>query len=293
VTRADEQPIRIDFLDEGAPDGPVALLIMGLGSQRISWPPELIAKLAARGLRVVTMDNRDVGLSTWMSGPEETSDGIADRSPAYTLADMAGDVLALADRLQLGAFHLVGVSMGGMVAQHVAARASDRVQSLGLLMTTAGVPRPGPDDDESWQRLLTPPPSGREAFVDHLLAAARSLGDEESFDEDRLRRRALEHFDRAHNPAGYVRQLLAILSDEDRGSLLADLPVPTLVLHGADDPVVPVEEAHRLHGLLPNSTLEVIEGMRHELAPRLAPRLADAIAGHVLSVESARPRAEG
>ena len=277
----------LDHQRQGDPGAPAVLLITGLGSQRISWPPELLSSLAERGLQVVTLDNRDAGRSTRLvDRPVPRADLIdmarTGRGLPYRLSDMAEDVAHLADDLRLPSFHVVGASMGGMIAQHLAAWHPTRVDSLCLLMTTAQTPRPDTADDATWQTLLTPPPAERSAFVDHLISAARTLGDPLDVDEGRLRRRAIEHFERGYDPAGYLRQLLATLADDDRSAMVRSLDVRTLVLHGSDDAVIPVHQGQSLAELIPGARLRIIDGMRHELAPRLAPLLADEIAGHVL-----------
>jgi pimeloyl-ACP methyl ester carboxylesterase len=280
----------LDHQRQGDAGAPAVLLITGLGSQRISWPPELLSSLVERGLQVVTLDNRDAGRSTWLVDRPVPRANLIDmtrtgRGLPYRLSDMAEDVAHLADDLRLPRFHVVGASMGGMIGQHLAARHPTRVDSLCLLMTTAQTPRPDAADAAAWETLLTPPPAERSAFIDHLVSAARTLGDPLDFDEDRLRRRAIEHFERGYDPAAYLRQLLATLADDDRSELVRSLEVRTLVLHGNEDAVIPVEQGESLAGLIPGARLRIIDGMRHELAPRLAPLLAGEIASHILRPE--------
>jgi pimeloyl-ACP methyl ester carboxylesterase len=287
--RVDVRGVEIEVVDEGPVGGEVVLLIMGLGMQLVAWPSELVADLVGRGFRVLRLDNRDAGLSSGfdhLGTPNLLTAGLryALRLPVpapYAIADMAADARGVLDALGVGRAHVCGASMGGMIAQHLAAKHPSQVASLTLVMTTSGsraLPQPGP----RVRRLLMrrpPPEADVTAVVDHvcgLLQVIGSPGFPAAAPEQRRRVEAAVR--RAWRPHGTARQLVAIAADGDRSPMLRHLTVPTHIVHGRDDPLVPVEAAFDLHRTVTGSTLEVIDGMGHDLPLPLMPRLAAAIA---------------
>jgi pimeloyl-ACP methyl ester carboxylesterase len=264
------------------------VLIMGLGMQLLGWPEELVAELAGQGFCVIRFDNRDAGLSTgfdhlgvpnlawaamkhWLRLPVQAP---------YRIADMAEDTRALLDALGIASAHVCGASMGGMVAQHLAAQHPQRVRSLTLLMTTSGA-RHLPQAAMPVQRALLSRPDGRdtEAVVAHLQRIVTLIGSPGYPSEpERLQRRLRESVVRAWRPAGTARQLVAVAADGDRSPLLPRITAPTSVMHGEADPLVPVAAAHDLAAKIRGAELELIPGMGHDLPLALLPRLARGIA---------------
>jgi pimeloyl-ACP methyl ester carboxylesterase len=292
------------FGDRGAP--PI-VLIMGLGGQLLLWPDEFCAALAAGGHYVIRFDNRDVGLSTKFEHPRSprlvraalaSLIGLPVQAP-YTLDDMAQDTVGLLDALELPRAHVVGVSMGGMIGQIVAAKHGDRVDSLTLIMTTSGNPRlPGPRLDLRLRLVRPPAGQDRDTLIRHSMETWRLIGSPEfPPDETTLRAKVERSYDRSSYRHGLARQTLAIIASGSRVSLLKRITAPTLVLHGADDPLVPVAAAHDLAQHIPGARLEVIRGMGHDLPPPLLPRFAELILAHarasaaLRSAEKSRHRA--
>jgi pimeloyl-ACP methyl ester carboxylesterase len=273
--------------DQGPPGADPVLLVMGLGMQLIAWPDELVQRLLAHGHRVVRFDNRDAGLSQGFDErgvPNLAAAGLKHllhlpQRPPYTLADMADDTLGLMDALHLERVHLVGASMGGMIAQHLAARHPARVASLALIMTTSGardLPQPG------WalRGLLLQRPDGRdtEAIVAHLERLWRAIGSPGYPPEpEALRARLRATVARAWRPAGTARQLAAVVADGDRRALLPLIQAPTVVIHGEADPLVPVAAGRELAQLIAGARADFIPGMGHDLPEALLPRLAGQI----------------
>jgi pimeloyl-ACP methyl ester carboxylesterase len=295
--------LHLDYEWHGPEHGPVLILIMGLGMQRVAWPPELIAGLVARGLRVLTFDNRDIGLSG--SGQIAPHMGVRRaflrylmhrpiRAP-YTLDDMAADTLALVDALGIARFHVAGASMGGMIAQQLALAAPQRVLSLTSIMSSAG-PRAAPFPE--WrvlQKMLRAPAvsSSHAQRVEHFVSLFTELGRHHEAEEiERLRRGLSAALARAYRPAGTLRQLLAITADPDRSAALRALTTPTLIIHGAADPLVPVRAARHLASVIPNAWLQIVDRMGHDLPSWAMPQLIDLIAIHCGQRAKDRPALE-
>ena len=286
--------ITLDYDRRGDADGPTLLMIMGLGAQRIAWPEELLDDLAGRGFDVVSFDNRDVGGSTWLDGPEipgsqlgEAFVGGAADDPPYTLADLATDAVGLLDALGIDQAHVVGASMGGMVAQHLAISHADRVASLTSIMSTTGDREVGQPSDAALEVLMTRPPMDREGFVEATVDSSRVISSPTLFDEDRARARAERIFERGVNPPGTGRQLYAILADGDRTQRLGEVDVPTLVIHGAQDPLIDVSGGKATADAIADAKLLVLDEMGHDLPLPLLGEIGDAIADHVTAVEAA------
>ena len=282
--------IEIHYEEQGDPAAPAMLLIMGFGAQLTLWPDELVEALAAQGFRVIRYDNRDVGLSQKFDGVKApglvkmtllSKIGFTPKVP-YTLADMADDGVGLLDALGIDRAHIVGASMGGMIAQHVAARHPDRCLSLTTVFSTTGNPKLPPARPEAMKALITRPDSTEEGvLVEHGMMLARTIGSPGyPAPEDRLRERTLASVRRSFYPEGPTRHLSAIVADGDRRAMLRDIAVPTLVLHGEDDPLVPCEGGRDTAASIPGARLKTIPGWGHDLPLELVDELAGAIGEH-------------
>lgn len=262
----------------GAPDHEPVLLIMGLGAQMIWWADEFCALLASRGFHVIRYDNRDCGRSTTMAGRVSLPAAYLRRQAPYTLRELAGDAAGLLEHLGIGPAHVVGCSMGGMIAQLLAIEHPERVRSLSSIMSTTGnrlVGRPSPRGAAA---LLSAPPTERDAYVAHLVRLFRRIGSPGyAFEEDRMRDRAARTFDRGLNRAGTARQLAACLAATDRTRYLRRVRVPTAVIHGAADPLIHLSGGVATSRAVPGAELHVIPGMGHDLPAALWPRYADII----------------
>ena len=282
--------IEIHYEEQGDPAAPAMLLIMGFGAQLTLWPDELVEALAAQGFRVIRYDNRDVGLSQKFDGVKApglvkmtllSKIGFTPKVP-YTLADMADDGVGLLDALGIERAHIVGASMGGMIAQHVAARHPDRCLSLTTVFSTTGNPKLPPARPEAMKALITRPDSTEEGvLVEHGMMLARTIGSPGyPAPEDRLRERTLASVRRSFYPEGPTRHLSAIVADGDRRAMLRDIAVPTFVLHGEDDPLVPCEGGRDTAASIPGAKLKTIPGWGHDLPLELVDELAGAIGEH-------------
>jgi len=283
--------IEIHWEGFGRPEDPALLLIMGLGGQMILWPEAFCRQLAAAGYYVIRFDNRDVGLSTHLRGAPRPNIPLAytrqslglPQKPVYGLNDMARDVVGLMDALDIDSAHVVGASMGGMIGQILAARHAPRVKSLGLIMTTSGHRRlPGPSLPLRLRMIQPPKEKGREARIAHSMEFWRLIGSPGfPTPEDELREKLTAAYDRAFYPPGLLRQLHAIIASGSRTRLLKKVSQPALIIHGEDDPLVPVAAAHDLAQRLPQARKHVIEGMGHDFPPQLLPRIADLLTDHL------------
>jgi len=264
-------------------------LIMGLGAQMVIWDDAFCEKLAARGFRVIRFDNRDIGQSSKMQGgkrltPFELLKLRLFKIPVdapYRLSDMAQDTIALMDTLGIRSAHLVGASMGGMIAQEIAITFPERVRSLTSIMSTTGDPRlPGPTR-EAAALLMAPPPQTRDEYIERFAKTWKMLR-VGSFPEDEAldRARAERTFSRGLNPAGVGRQLRAILASGSRKPRLHLVKAPTLVIHGTVDPLVNPAGGKDTAASIPNAKLMMIEGMGHALPLRMWPDIIDAIDKH-------------
>jgi pimeloyl-ACP methyl ester carboxylesterase len=286
IERAAAGDVEIAYETFGDPGDPPVLLVMGLATQMLGWPDGFCEALAGRGHLVVRFDNRDVGLSTHLHDaplPDVMAAFAGDTSSAsYTLSDMARDTVGLIDALGLDGAHLVGASMGGMIAQTVAIEHPDRVRSLTSIMSTTGDPTVGQATQEALGVLLEPPAGSREGAVERTVAAYRVIGSPGfELDAPALRARAGLAYDRAFDPLGVGRQLLAVLASGSRAERLGEIRAPTLVVHGAQDPLVQVSGGRATAAAIPGAELAVIEGMGHDLPRELWPEIADRIAAVV------------
>jgi pimeloyl-ACP methyl ester carboxylesterase len=273
----------------GDPTAEPLLLIMGLGAQMVLWDDAFCVQLAARGFRVIRFDNRDIGQSGKMQGGKRLTPfelmklrffHIPVAAP-YRLIDMAKDTVGLMDALGISSAHLVGASMGGMIAQEIAISFPGRLRSLTSIMSTTGNPRLPPPSRETAAMLMAPPPKTKEEYIDRfqrtwkLLRVGR-FPEDEAMD----RTRAETCFARGLNPAGVGRQLRAILASGSRKERLRAVTAPTLVIHGTVDPLVRPEAGRDTAASIPNAKLMMVEGMGHALPIPMWPQVIDAIAAH-------------
>lgn len=265
--------LQIAYDTFGEPSDAAMLLIMGLGQQLIAWDEQFCRQLADSGLYVIRFDNRDVGLSSKMepAGVPDIDDligkmlqGEAARAP-YAIEDMADDAAGLLDALGVEYAHVCGVSMGGMIAQAMAIRYPVRVLSLISVYSGTGDPEYFQPQPDALELLLTPPPDDRKGFIDHNVKTFRAIsGPGCPFDEPWVRDRLAAAYDRSFYPEGVVRQFAAVMTQENRKPLLGDISAPTLVIHGSDDPLMPVAAAEDTAAAIPGADLLVIEGMGHD-----------------------------
>ncbi len=277
--------IEICFETFGDSADPTVLLVMGLGSQMIHWDAEFCQGLVDRGFHVVRFDNRDMGESSRI---DETVDIFAvlqavgaGETPAvpYLLTDMAADAVGLLDHLGIDRAHILGVSMGGMIVQTIALEHPDRVVTMTSIMSTTGDSDVGAPTGEAMAALMSPPPQTREQLQDAAVHHAGVWGSPGLYDGDRLRRTAGEAWDRGYNPAGTARHLAAIVASGSRSAGLAEIAIPTLVIHGTADTLVQPSGGERTAEVVPDAKLLVIDGMGHDLARPLWPQVIEAFVG--------------
>ncbi|WP_370329867.1 alpha/beta fold hydrolase [Mycolicibacterium hippocampi] len=275
--KAPSGDVEIHYEDMGDPDNPAVLLIMGLGAQLLFWQEDFCRKLVDQGLRVIRYDNRDVGLSTYYDGQRTRGSQIGNmarsvlgrRSPAvYTLEDMADDAAALLDHLDIDRAHVVGASMGGMIAQIVAARHAQRTKTLGVIFSSnnqALLPPPGP------RHLLAvvtgpPPDSPRDVIIENSVRVSRIIGSPDyPKPVEMLRADAIAFYDRAFNPYGIARQFNAITGSGSLRKYNKQTTAPTVVIHGKADKLMRPSGGRAVARALPGARLVLFDGMGHEL----------------------------
>ena len=270
MPRAKNGQVELEYESFGDEAAPTILLINGLGSQMTRWPADFCGKLAARGYRVIRMDNRDTGLSTWFKPGE-----------SYSLSDMAADAVAVLDAAGVAKAHVAGVSMGGMITQALAINHPDRVLSITSIMSATGAPGtldPTPEAGAVLNTAAPDPKADFEAFLDFAVRNGETIGSPGyPWPPGALRERAAAEYARAFNPTGSARQMGAIRSDGDRTERLSKLKIPAVVLHGADDPLVRLAGGEATAAAIPGAELRVIPGMGHDLPPALHDTFIDAI----------------
>jgi pimeloyl-ACP methyl ester carboxylesterase len=280
--RADVGAVELVYETIGDRSDPPLLLIMGLGMQLIHWDRELCELLAERGFRVIRFDNRDSGLSTKIRAPVPNlmrlMAGVPTRVP-YLLDDMAMDTLGLLDHLGIERAHVAGASLGGMIAQTMAIREPRRVLSLASMMSSTGDRRVGTPKLRVWSVLMRRAPQDREAYIAYFVRVFRMIGSPAYPQPDqRIRERAAATYDRCHYPAGTARQLAATLASGSRTAALRELDLPTVVIHGEADPLIPLRAGRATAKAIPGAELITIPGMGHDLPRELWPTFVAAIA---------------
>jgi pimeloyl-ACP methyl ester carboxylesterase len=273
--------LRIAYQTIGQPADPPLLLIMGLGMQLIHWDRELCEQLAERGFRVIRFDNRDSGHSSQIDAPVpnlmRALSGLRIEAP-YLLSDMADDAFGLLDRLGVERAHVAGASMGGMIAQAMAIRRPQRLLSLASIMSTTGSRRVGRPKLRVWSVLTRRAPPDRRGNVEHFVRVFRMIGSPAyPTDRERIREVAAASYDRGHHPAGTGRQLAAIIASGDRTPELRRLHIPTVVIHGTDDPLVPLSGGRATARAIPDAELVAVPGMGHDLPRELWPLVVDTV----------------
>jgi len=276
--------IELFYETYGDPDDVPLLLIMGLGAQLHVWDIGFVDALVDRGFFVTRFDNRDVGLSTKpdiervdVGGRIMAAFGGEQIEAPYRITDMAADAVSLLDHLGIAAAHIVGASMGGMIAQTVAIEHPERVLTLTSIMSTTGDSDVGQPDPSVIPVLLAPVPPDRARAVEQAVAGSRAIGSPEQFEEDQARIRAETSYDRCFYPIGVGHQLLAIVASGSRSDALRQLDVPTLVIHGDADPLVAPSGGERTAEVVPGAELLMIEGMGHDTPRVFWPQIVEAI----------------
>ena len=287
--------IRIEYDTFGDHASSPLMLIMGHSAQMIAWDEELCEEFVKKGFYVIRFDNRDAGLSSKMDDAPVPDimdvyhlilQGEEIEAP-YTLDDMADDAMGLLDALHIGKAHICGASMGGMIAQIMTIRHPHRVLSLISMMSTTGNPELSAPMTGNGNFQFKPSPRDREAYIDHAVEVCRLIGSPGfAFDEERVRGWLAKEYDRCFCPEGSVRQLLAILKGDNRKPELSKVTVPTLVIHGSHDPLVPVEWGKDTAEAVPGAELLVIKGMGHDLPRQIWPHIVEAIAANAKRAET-------
>jgi pimeloyl-ACP methyl ester carboxylesterase len=288
--------IELAYQEIGDPEGEPLLLIMGLAMQMLSWDEDFCALLAERGFRVIRFDNRDIGRSTKLreAGLPRWSDVVLGRrgSAPYLLDDMADDTTGLLDHLGIESAHMVGASMGAMIAQTVAIRRPERVRSLVSMMSTTGNRWLGLPTWKAFGTLFVRMPRDREAAIEQTVRIFKTIGSPGyPIDEERLRALAAASFDRSHTRVGVARQLHAITASGDRTRELRKLRLPVTVLHGGSDPLIRPRAGRATARAIPDARLRIFEGMGHDLPRQLWPEFADEfVAAAARAGSEVRPR---
>ncbi|MHA2284060.1 MAG: alpha/beta fold hydrolase [Promethearchaeota archaeon] len=288
MPKANANNIKIEYETFGNASDKPLLLVNGLGSQMINWDEGFIQLLVDRGFYVIRFDNRDVGLSTKIdeAGVPNMMDAYMaiqagkPYDPPYSVEDMADDAVGLLDALKIEKAHVCGVSMGGMIVQVLTYRHPTRVLSLTSIMSSTGNPDIPRGDPEVGRVMATPAPSDRDGYIEYYIKLRRLLhGTKFPYDEAKHREHSGRAYDRSFYPPGISRQSLAIMANGNRTSKLASITVPTLVIHGSDDPVIRVEGGKDTHEAIHGSKLLIIDGMGHSLPPETWEKISNAIEG--------------
>lgn len=288
MPQVDANGIKLEYESFGSAAAPALILISGLGTQLTRWPLVLCDKLVGLGLRVIRFDNRDIGLSTWFDAEPipllasivtARMMGMQPKVP-YTLRDMAADTIGLLDGLGIARAHIAGSSMGGMIAQVVAADYPERVLSLTSIMSTTGNPALPPPTPAASAVLMSraPHPDDLDAYVRHGLNALRVLnGTATQFDEAAAKERLVSDVRRSYHPAGFGRQIAAVTASGDRRESVRRIRAPTVVVHGTHDPLIPLAAGRDTANNIAGAELRVIEGMGHDLSPPFYDAIVDAV----------------
>jgi len=291
-TSTDNRQIELEYDHFGNPTDPALLLIMGFTAQMVAWDEEFCTQLANRGHFVIRFDNRDCGLSTKLHGVPSNSDAVimaammeTEMPPVpYTLSDMAADAMKVLDHLNIERAHIMGASMGGMIAQTVAIEHPHRVKTLISVMSQPGELTVGQPTQEAMELIVTPAPSDRDEYI--AFAPKWQLWQSKKYRSDEVsRRNAIRDFDRSNYPEGGPRQMAAIYASGSRAEGLQKLQVPTLVIHGTEDQLITPSGGERTAELIPNSTLLMVDDMGHDMPQPLWPFYLDAITKHTALVK--------
>jgi pimeloyl-ACP methyl ester carboxylesterase len=286
--------IELAYDDLGPRDGRPLVLIMGIGAQRLLWDDAMCDAFVARGFRVIRFDSRDVGESTYVDAPVPSPGktlarrlvGLPIHAP-YTLSDMARDVVGLLDATGIARAHVMGASLGGMVAQHLAIEHGNRLRSMTSVMSTPGARRYLPEP-RALRALFAPAPRSAEQAGEHAATLFQTIGSPAwPSDGERLRRLGAEAYRRGTNPRGFLRQFAAVLASGDRAPRLGDVRVPSLIIHGSRDPMFPLSAGRAQAALIPGATWLPIAGMGHDLPAGLWPTIVAAVAKHALRADRA------
>ena len=291
-TSTDNRQIELEYDHFGNPTDPALLLIMGFTAQMVAWDEEFCTQLADRGHFVIRFDNRDCGLSTKLHGVPSNSDAVimaammeTEMPPVpYTLSDMAADAMKVLDHLNIERAHIMGASMGGMIAQTVAIEHPHRVKTLISIMSQPGELTVGQATPEAMELIVTPAPSDRDEYI--AFAPKWQLWQSKKYRSDEVsRRNAIRDFDRSNYPEGGPRQMAAIYASGSRAEGLQKLQIPTLVIHGTEDQLITPSGGERTAELIPNSTLLMVDDMGHDMPQPLWPLYLDAITKHTALVK--------
>ncbi len=283
VPIADANGIQVCYETYGTPTDPTLLLVMGLGAQMVAWDEDWCTAFVDRGFHVVRFDNRDIGESTWIETDLDLGAAVmaafgGDASAApYLLGDMAADAIGLLDALGVGRAHVMGASMGGMIAQTMAIEHPDRVATLTSIMSTTGERDVGQPDPEILGSLIAERPTEREASIEFAVGVSKAISSPTLWDEGRARARATREVDRGINPRGVPQQMLAIVASGSRAEGLAELDLPTLVVHGALDRLVTPSGGERTAELVPGAELVVFPEMAHDVPQPYVPEVLDRV----------------
>lgn len=282
--------IELCFETFGNSTDPAVLFVMGLGGQMIAWPQSYLEAFAAAGYFAIRFDNRDVGRSQKFdaAGAPDFEALVADlmagkpAATAYKLSDMAADAVGLLDQLGIQQAHVIGVSMGGMIAQQMAIDATERMASMISIMSSTGDPSLPPPTAEAMAVLTTPPPPPEEraALVDHLMNNRRAIGGDGFVDDAESRAQTEFAIERQFYPVGTARQRAAVMASGARTAGLAQLELPTLVIHGDKDPLVPLAAGEHTAATIPNARLEIMPGMGHAQYPSYQPQMIELMLAH-------------
>jgi pimeloyl-ACP methyl ester carboxylesterase len=276
--------ITLEYETFGDPSSPPVLLIMGLGGQLLGWDPAFCRSMADAGFYVIRYDNRDIGRSTWFddAGLPDLAEFMAGTgTPPYTMSDMAADAAGLLEFLGLPAAHIVGASMGGMIAQTFAIEYPERTRTLVSIMSTTGDRDVGQPHPEALAALFVPPPTSRADAIEQAIKSWRVIGSPGfPFDEEAVRQLTGAAYDRAFHPSGTARQLAAVMSQPNRTAALAKVRVATLVIHGEADPLVDPSGGRATAAAIPGARLKLVPGMGHDLPPELFGEFVADLARH-------------
>lgn len=289
---AENNGVKIFYRDYGPKDGDPILLVHGLGAQLVHWPPHLIDFLQANNFRPITYDNRDVGLSSRFTGePSFVLDYIKYflRLPIeseYTIDDMAEDGIKLLEALHIKQAHVLGTSMGGMIAQIISAQYPEKVKSFTLIASTASTPSPLNAPTKAVRDLMMERSKNPNASIEEVLEREiKIIGligmEGRVVDTPEFRAETIKNFDRAQDGSGYARQLLAILASKGRLDKIKKIKAPTLIIHGRHDPMIQLKNAYKMHKLMPHSQLEIIDNMRHLMEPEILSQFEEVLLGHL------------